>query len=361
MAAVSAGATVGDGSEKAGATDRGLGFIRSCRMLVKIRSRYLLIALALALAIFARFPFSSAASGLTSGSLDDYWRLLSDLRAAVRSLRGSPLEDMRTAFSEWAERLEALDEVALPDGTTVRLDHGFLLGLLRAGDPDPAQIEELLTTLLRSAAPWQTTAPPGGYQEALEGVLARPEFQWEQESPSPLREGLDRVVRSILSWLSRWLAGLGPPVLSGAPRFLLAGGALLLLLLVLVSAGRAIQRSFAPESVLSDATAEGDKRLTSALAAERARALSEKGEYRAAMRYLYLSSLLFLEEEGIILYDRALTNREVIHRLSGIPGLGAALRPVVDVFEHVWYGRHPLDESGYLDFAVQTEAIRREL
>jgi len=361
MAAVSADATVGDGSEKAGATDRGLSFIRCSRMLVKTRSRYLLIASALALAIFARSPFSSAASGLASFTLDDYWQLLSDLRAAVRSLRGSPLEDMRTTLSEWAERLEALDEVALPEGTTFRVDHGFLLGLIRTEDPDPAQIEEFLTTLLRSAAQWQTTAPPGGYQEALEGVLARPEFQWEEESPSPLREGLDRIVRSILSTLSRWLAGLGPTVLSGGPRFLLAGGALLLLLLVLVSAGRAIQRSFASESVLSDAAAEGDERLTSALAAERARALSEKGEYRAAMRYLYLSSLLFLEEEGILLYDRALTNREVIHRLSGIPGLGAALRPVVDVFEHVWYGRHPLDESGYLDFAVQTEAIRREL
>ncbi len=329
-------------------------------MLLKMCSRPLLIASVLASVIFARCPLSLAASGLASISLDDYWQLLSELRADVHSLRASPPEDTRTTRTEWAERLAALDRVTLPDGTSMPLDPGFLVGLLRADAPDLGQVEELITTLLGSAEVWQTSAPPDSYQEALESVLARPEFQWQEETSSPLRERLDRMIRSIVSRLSRWLAGVvGTGALSGAPRFLLAGGALLLLLLVLISAGRAIQRNFAPESGLSDTTGEGDERLTSVLAAERARALCEEGEYRGAMRYLYLSSLLFLEEEGILLYDRALTNREVIHRLSGVPGLGLALRPIVDVFEHVWYGRHPLDERGYLEFAARAEAVRR--
>jgi hypothetical protein len=39
---------------------------------------------------------------------------------------------------------------------------------------------------------------------------------------------------------------------------------------------------------------------------------SSEGDYRTAVRYLYLSLLLLLEEHGLLRYDRPLTDREYL-------------------------------------------------
>src|SRR5262249_5283931 len=42
-------------------------------------------------------------------------------------------------------------------------------------------------------------------------------------------------------------------------------------------------------------------------------------DYRSAIRYLYLSSLLLLDERGVIHYDRTLTNREHLRQVVDKP------------------------------------------
>jgi hypothetical protein len=278
----------------------------------------------------------------------------------VRSQEGAPINEVQARLAQEAAALEAVTEVVLPDGTSLPIDNTFLVQLLRAEAPNLPQIDTHLTVLLQAAEQWPEAAPAAGYRAELDSILARPEFQWNPETQSHFGDWLARLFLRVQEWLSRLLAETGAPSLPKVLRALLAGAALLVLMIILLSAFRAIRASFAPEVTISEEAGPGDGRLTSESAARRAQAFAEQREYRAAMRYLYLSSLLFLEERGLLRYDRTLTNREVLQRASGLPGLAPILRPVVEVFDRVWYGYRPMDEASYRDYAARAEALRRQ-
>src|SRR5262249_19603408 len=82
-------------------------------------------------------------------------------------------------------------------------------------------------------------------------------------------------------------------------------------------------------------------------------------DYRSAIRYLYLSSLLLLDERGLIHYDRTLTNREHLRQVANLPHLVEALRPVVNTFDRVWYGFEPVDETMYQEFRQNVDRLHQ--
>lgn len=61
-------------------------------------------------------------------------------------------------------------------------------------------------------------------------------------------------------------------------------------------------------------------------------------DFRHAIRALYLATLLYLHEREILTYDKSATNREYLRQLAGQPALQNALKPVVYIFDDVWYG-----------------------
>ena len=75
--------------------------------------------------------------------------------------------------------------------------------------------------------------------------------------------------------------------------------------------------------------------------AETAEAASD---FRSALRYLYLSAILHLQERGVLPYDKSLTNREYLHQAQqNDVDLHAALGPAIAVFDEVWYGYKSCD------------------
>jgi len=102
---------------------------------------------------------------------------------------------------------------------------------------------------------------------------------------------------------------------------------------------------------LRDDPTTPDKALE--LAAQRAEAL----DFRSAIRYLYLSSLLSLNDAGMIEYNATLTNREHLLQIKGQRQLLEALRPVVDAFENVWYGYAPVDAAYYNRYYQQIQKL----
>ncbi len=74
--------------------------------------------------------------------------------------------------------------------------------------------------------------------------------------------------------------------------------------------------------------------------AETAEAASD---FRTALRYLYLSAILHLQERGVLPYDKSLTNREYLRQAQNDVDLHAALGPAITVFDEVWYGYKPCD------------------
>ena len=64
-------------------------------------------------------------------------------------------------------------------------------------------------------------------------------------------------------------------------------------------------------------------------------------DFRNALRYLYLSAILHLQERGILPFDKSLTNREYLHQSQVDINLQETLGPAVTVFDEVWYGHKP--------------------
>ncbi len=73
-------------------------------------------------------------------------------------------------------------------------------------------------------------------------------------------------------------------------------------------------------------------------------------DFRGALRYLYLSAVLHLQENGILPYDKSLTNREYLHQSQVDTNLQETLGPAVTVFDEVWYGHKPCDAETVANF-----------
>ncbi len=73
---------------------------------------------------------------------------------------------------------------------------------------------------------------------------------------------------------------------------------------------------------------------------ERAKLLESQGQFREAVRCLYLACLLKFDEARIARFDRGQTNWEHLHRIEASPKLprDVEFRPATEAFDHIWYG-----------------------
>lgn len=71
----------------------------------------------------------------------------------------------------------------------------------------------------------------------------------------------------------------------------------------------------------------------------------ESNDFRSALRYLYLSAILHLQERGILPYDKSLTNREYLNQTQTDRDVLETLGPAVSIFDEVWYGKKPCNAS----------------
>lgn len=92
---------------------------------------------------------------------------------------------------------------------------------------------------------------------------------------------------------------------------------------------------------------------TEKAAIARAEVAEAASDFRNALRFLYLSAILHLQERGRLPYDKSLTNREYLRQAQEDTNLQATLEPAIAVFDAVWYGHKPCD--------AETVASYREL
>ena len=89
---------------------------------------------------------------------------------------------------------------------------------------------------------------------------------------------------------------------------------------------------------------------TERAALARAEIAEASNDFRGALRFLYLSAILHLQERGVLPYDKSLTNREYLHQAQVNIDLQARLGPAVTVFDEVWYGHKPCDAETVADY-----------
>lgn len=75
---------------------------------------------------------------------------------------------------------------------------------------------------------------------------------------------------------------------------------------------------------------------------------SKKGEFRFALRFLYLGLLLRLNELNLIKINKSKSNRQYLHELRSIRFEGYELiEELTDDFNRYWYGNRNLDIKSY--------------
>jgi hypothetical protein len=239
----------------------------------------------------------------------------------------------------------------------ISLDSTYLTAQLRSDPPDLGRLGNLLDELLSAHEQYPQDVFTVQDVKPLQEILSRPKFQWEEEAIQPpgwLAELYDRLI----NFLDRILFGTVNTVYQG--RDLLMVAAVLMFILALFFISRSLSRSLAQEAELAAEDAESDEMLTSKGALKRAEFLSMHGDYRNAVRYLYLSSLLVLDEQGLMRYDRSRTNREYLRSVSSKPELAKPLRDVIDVFDRVWYGFENVDEQTYQSYVKHVDELREK-
>ena len=280
---------------------------------------------------------------------DGYNTLVREALAAAR--RGD-----RLGLEDSAGRLAAVDSVRLPDGSASSVDNGWLAAELRRNPPDLERIAERLGSLA------DTLAQPPGHAPAdalavLAELLSRPPYARPPDNQSW------RWLEEFLGWLLRILELILRPLGSSGGSAANPLAALIGLLGIALLAGvvvyivRGIRRGMVREQHAPVAHLE--EPLSARQALDQAGDLARDGDYRTAVRFLYLAALLRLHERRLLRYDRALTNREYLERVRDQPELRQALAPIVDVFDRVWYGHDAIDAETFERYRAQVEQLGR--
>ncbi len=292
--------------------------------------------------------FSSAAAQSEPLPIEAFWQRIADTQAWLQT------NPAPAAWATQADQWSAVKVVQLPDGSLTPVDTHEIVALLRAGPPDKGRLNDYLTALLQARADWSKTGEAASELAALQAVLSRPEFQAENEN------FLQRLYRQVMEFLQNLLNKLFPrnsQVSLPLPPWLAALLAVLLLGGILAFVFRDVWRNILPENRTDEGMAGDQQILTASQASQRARQLSSGGDYRQAIRYLYLSALLQLDERGLLRYNRSLTNREYLRQVANQTLLASHLRPVIDTFDRVWYGFQPIDEHSYTQYTEQVAEL----
>ena len=97
---------------------------------------------------------------------------------------------------------------------------------------------------------------------------------------------------------------------------------------------------------------------------DRARAFAAQGNFREALRHLYIRLLLQLDARGVWRYDTRRTNWEHVSALRQNPAHSSLARPLSDLtrrFDRVRYGNAPCSDAEWQRFERDAMAVENSL
>lgn len=269
---------------------------------------------------------------------DVFWLRLGTTQSLLeQAIQG---DERAAAISQINDLWKGISTVRLADGTTIPVDLDWLDLGPSSGISELQRLQDRVQALLNYHAQ-HTEQAPNLFVAHLKKILQDHRFKQEEEGVTETNS-------------RRSSSGNAPfsPFLSQLMIFALA---LLAITTVAFYVWKNLQVQGA-EINLPEADAEP---VTSQAAAEKAEQSTATQDFRTAIRYLYLASLLWLDEHGIIHYDPALTNREHLQQLSDQPYLRQEMQSVVDIFDRVWYGMGHADQQLYQTFRQHIDQLRR--
>ena len=308
-------------------------------------------------------------------------------------------DDLRARFEELRQDRTLRSTPPLVVGILLLLSVATANGEVRAQSAAPAPASSPA-----SAAP---TVEPGKLESAIRDVLAGAEYTWRSprelspdEPDDPTENPIRRWIRKQLSslgdftsrnlgsffralgrLLQRLFTGFNPPNLPTGNSQIDWLGGFKILVYVLLVAGVALLAWFAlrlwqkrkPTPAL-----EGSVALTGTpdLRAEHVSAdqlpedgwialaleMAAKGEWRLALRALYLASLAHLAQRELVRLAPSKSNheyrQELRRRARALPAVQQAFTETADAFDRVWYGTHAADASLFDTARARLDTLR---
>lgn len=288
---------------------------------------------------------------------DEYWDLVQHSRDVISNLDNIGDPEIKKDLSDLADQWQAVTSVEI-DGQLIPLDNSYLIKLLRDEEPQLEQIDGILATLQAEHKNQKPASFSISDLNSLHTILAQPEFAWVEQAPNPLTVWVQKLLDAFNALLNRIFGN--EPIQISVNTLTLAIVASILLIIVLIFVYRTLLKDFIKETQLGLDDEQGGEPLTSEAAFDKAQALSKGGDYRSAVRYLYLSSLLLMDERGILRYDRSKTNREYLRSVANSPELAKPLGEVIEVFDNVWYGYHSLEEETFKKYSDRVEELKEK-
>jgi hypothetical protein len=106
-------------------------------------------------------------------------------------------------------------------------------------------------------------------------------------------------------------------------------------------------RTVLGEEIAADNTSSG--------LAEAGLAAARAGDFRVAVRKLYVSLLFELSERNLIELDESATNHEYLNKVSHFGLLVGPMRYLTERFDYVWYGMFPSSEQDFNAYLASYE------
>jgi hypothetical protein len=241
-----------------------------------------------------------------------------------------------------------------------------------------ARLEEGVTLANQTVELEKAQADARAAQASARDILSRPEFQ----VPDPRDEKQDTEAGEpemgpwarFLKWLAEWLSTLfkrSDPEPGRMPNLGGGGQAVANVLVVVLIAGVVVVLVLQLLKALRKDAKDGEgaglevsTQDAASLAADPTNALSRppegwahladelaaRGEYREAVRSLYLALLSRLHRDGVIHYDTTLSNWDYLRQFKGRREWLPSFRELTRRFDFAWYGNLPVGVEGYRDF-----------
>lgn len=265
---------------------------------------------------------------------------LAQQAAALQPPARSPL------LNKAADILGEIDQVRIPSGSLIHVDNTDLLALLR----DPNETDAAITRLsaLRDALAQPLAELSPADLAILRDILSHAPFIQTQN-------WYDSILRAISDILDRLFRNTANGIFDSRDFVVLL--AAVVVTAVLFYFLRNLRRNLVAEETLPALLEEHEAR-TPAEAFDSAQRFINAGDYRSAVRQLYLATLLTLDQRGRIKYDPTLTNREYLHQASNDPRTTAALQPIVETFDRTWYGFEPISKQEFDDYRRRVDGVR---
>ena len=309
-------------------------------------------------AVVLLFLWSGIVRAQSTLAWTDYWNLVAETDQKVTLAESSPAQ-APALMKGLADRWKNITHVTLPGGEVLVVNPGLLVDQLEQIHPDWQGLHDLLAQMKKSQSRESLAVFNEPDALAIQAILARPEYTWPDDSQqNPIQAFFADLLQKILGFLQR-LFPRSQTTGNFALSLLYTLGVFVTLLLVLYFSLRGIFGELVQEANLQDSN-NSEEVLTAAQAMQRAQESAGAGDHRQAVRYLYLSELLLLEERGLLRYNRSRTNREYLRSLQDHPQVALLLQDVIDVFDRVWYGYQPIDENTYAHYVEQVNRLKEQ-